>query len=200
MDELTVNQEQHTKDNKFNKYVNMSRASYNKKDYESARKHITSALEIFPDNLDARELNADILLASGETNLASSEYKAIYDRDKTRTQTEKKYAETVLALYNQEQEPKLKVLLPPSINKTPLRVGIYIMSFFVPGLTQILLGQRFKGVTIITINILLIYINLKIKGFFYENQNVSLNNPTIWCLSAIIIYAIIDGIISKNKR
>lgn len=200
MDELTVNQKQYTKDNKFKEYVNMSRASYSKKDYESARKHITDALNIFPDNLDARELNADILLASGETNLASSEYKAIYDRDKTRTQTEKKYAETVLALYNQEQEPKLKDLLPPSINKTPLSVGIYIISFFVPGLTQILLGQRFKGVTIIIISILLMYINFKKKAFFSENQNLSFNTPVIWCLFALIIYAIIDGIISKNKR
>lgn len=202
MDELRISQEKFKQKNKFNEYMNMSRASYIKKDYESARNHIAEALKIFPSDLDARELAADILWALGKTSLASSEYKAIYDKDNTRIIAEKKYAKTVLALYDKKlKEQSIDNLLSgkKKENKQHMSVSNYITALILPGLPQILSGETIKGIIILTIYILLTVITLATINIKQITPNTMFNDPKTWCLFIIIIYGLIDIAITSKK-
>ena len=202
MDELKISQEKFKQKNKFNEYMNMSRASYIKKDYESARNHIAEALKIFPSDLDARELAADILWALGKTSLASNEYKAIYDKDNTRIIAEKKYAKTVLALYDKKlKEQSIENLLSDKKKENKQQTGMssYILALILPGLPQILSGKTVKGIIILTIYMLLSVITLATINVEDIFQDRMFSDLKIWFLFIIIIYGLIDIAVTSRK-
>jgi len=185
---------------KFNEYLKMSQAAFANKNYDISAENIKKALEIFPDNLDAREIAADILWIKGNVSSASLEYKSIFDSDNTRIKVEEKYAKTVLSLYDKKQKiQSMEDLLNKKEkinNKTS--TGKVFLSAIIPGLSAMLDENFVKGIIIFLLYFA--FIGMAIKGT--NSSDFSEIFKSFYFYLAIIIwfYSFVDAIIQYKKN
>src|SRR5450759_4255915 len=76
-------------------------------DYAQATQAVKQALQILPDNIDAREFAADMINAHGDVQKASEHYKAILETEPGRASAEAKYAKAILELAEAERQREL---------------------------------------------------------------------------------------------
>lgn len=143
-------------------------------DYQQAYQYIKDALDLQPDNLDAREFAADILYARGELEKALDEYKSIMQADQSRASAEEKFAKIVVELAEAKRQ---KELLKQAIDNPEAFAATYrlpprnplvaaILSG-IPGLGHMYCGQYIKGV------LLFLCVTISWLIFFAVRPNVS---------------------------
>ena len=136
---LKAQQDLFQKKRKFNEALTRAKACFTNKDYPNAGKNLQEALALFPKDLDARELAADILLLNGKVKEAGKEYKAIYDEDNTRGKCEEKYAKCVLQQFNTEEKLRqMEAVLHGEAPKEKKNSYMTFLGCIIPGLGRII--------------------------------------------------------------
>ena len=185
---------------KFNEYLKMSQAAFVNKNYEMSAENIKKALEIFPNNLDAREIAADILWVKGNVSTASLEYKFIFDSDNTRIKVEEKYAKTILSLYNEKQ--KIQSIEDLLNNKEKgnkkTSAGKIFLSALIPGLSAMLDEHFIKGIMIFLLYF--VFVGMATKGITSDNSSEIFKSPFFYLASIIWLYSFVDTIIQYKKN
>lgn len=126
-------------------------------DYEQAEQCINQALQIKPNDLEAREFAADLLFARGELEQAAQQYKSIYEQDKTRSTTEEKYARTIVQIAEGKRQQELlrEMLENPRKFQTPTRSPVVAAVLSgIPGLGHIYCNQYYKGIGLFLVTVL----------------------------------------------
>lgn len=118
-------------------------------DYGQAVQLIRQALDIRPDDLEAREFGADMLFVHGELEKAAEQYKSILEEDQARASAEEKYAKTILQITEGKRQKELlqAMLDNPTKYRTPNRSpGLVVVLSAIPGCGHMYLGQFLKGI------------------------------------------------------
>lgn len=135
----------------FEYHLRAARIHRTRGDYAAAQSEIDRALQIRPDDAEAREFAADILFARGEWEQAAQAYKEIYEQDHSRTSAEEKYARVTVQLAEGTRQRELlkEMLEHPSRFRLPARSPLVaaILSG-IPGLGHVYVGQFIKGVAL----------------------------------------------------
>lgn len=133
----------------FDRLMSSARANRMRGDYGRAAEDIRRVLKLRPEDLDAREFAADMLMVAGKDEQAAEEYKRILEEDKSRASAEEKYAKAVLHIAEQRRQRDLlnQMLEEPGKYRTPPRNPALaaLLSAAAPGLGHAYCGQYVKG-------------------------------------------------------
>ena len=146
-----MQQEDPKKQAELERLMTAARVHRRRGDYEQAEQAIKRALELDPDNPEAREFAADMLFARGALEVAAEEYKRLFTEDKTRTSVEEKYARAIVQIAEgkRQKELLLDMLEHPAKSGIPARNPIYAaMLSLAPGFGHAYCGQVVKGVVL----------------------------------------------------
>ncbi|MFQ6131405.1 MAG: tetratricopeptide repeat protein [Armatimonadota bacterium] len=133
----------------------------NRGDVESALTACQELLALDPENLDAREILADVLVENQKHDQAMAEYRRIFEADPSRTSVERKIAELALRegeLRHQEQRRQQLLQDPTKRDRTGgVRIGTaWLCAVICPGLGQLYLREYVKGLIILGVSLVLI--------------------------------------------
>lgn len=135
----------------FERLTTAARVYRMRGDYREAEKSIRRALEIRPDDLDAQEFAADLLLARGELEQAAAEFKRIHEEVPDRASAEEKYARAIVQMAEARRQRELlrEMLDNPSKFRSPARspLAAAVLSA-APGFGHIYCGQLVKGIVL----------------------------------------------------
>lgn len=151
MDEkLKKQQDEFQRKRKFADYLTRAKAAFANKDYDTCRENLREALMLYPKDLDAREMAADILLLKGKVKEAGNEFKAIYDEDNTRVKCEEKYAKCVLQMFNTEEKIReMEAIMHGESPRKDKNSGYTVfLSCIVPGLGRIIKEDYLTGAAV----------------------------------------------------
>lgn len=133
----------------FDRLMTAANVHRRRSDYSQAEQLVRKALDIRPDDPEAREFAADMLFARGELDEAAAEYKRIFESDKTRTSAEEKYARAIVQISEGKRQQDLlqDMLEHPRKFRVPARSPVVaaILSG-IPGLGQVYCNQLVRGV------------------------------------------------------
>jgi tetratricopeptide (TPR) repeat protein len=201
----------------FDRLMNLARINRMRGEYKLAGDSVELALEVIPDDPEAREFAADILYATGKWQEAADAYKAIYEQDPSRTTAEEKYAKVLLQLAEgKRQQDLLKDLLenPQSAQHVPDRSpAVAAVLSGIPGFGHVYCGQVVKGVVIMAITALSWLLFFLIRphitmpeGYTIAQRASALYGQTdpaaiVFMLIAIgmQVYAIVDAAVTADK-
>ena len=202
---LKLQQAEFQNKQKFNEAMRRAKACWTNKDYQSAGKFLTEALTLYPKDLDAREMAADILLLNGKVKEAGREYKAIYDEDNTRGYCEEKYAKCVLQAYNSEEKIRqMEAELHGEAPKSDKTNGyMTFLSCLIPGLGRIINEDFLIGAIIFVLY--LTFIGIAVNATDVSEGIMSMFfKPTSIVADIIWLGSLIDTlnlfIINKRKK
>ena len=147
---LKNEQEEYKKRRQFGENLTRAKACFANKDYSSCSSYLKEALLIYPNDLDARELAADVLLLNGKVKEAGKEYKAIYDEDNTRGRCEEKYAKCILQVFNSEEKLRqMEAVMHGEAPKSDRGKGyMAFLSCLIPGLGRVINEDYLIGVIV----------------------------------------------------
>ena len=181
----------------FTEHLANARVLFSKEDYTGASAEVKAALEIVPDDPDARELGADILAALGKKEAAAAEYKALFTEDKTRESAEEKYALIVLGQYDTEQ--KLREELEHKNDKKP-SAWTLVLTAIVPGVGALLKEKYAKGIIIFVLWLFFFCMSCKSMGGGTSGPANLFTSP--WSIATFIVwlFSFVDTLINFNKE
>jgi tetratricopeptide (TPR) repeat protein len=143
------NLDQAAKRAEFDKLMTAATVHRRRGDYAQATESVRQALVILPDNLDAREFAADMILAHGDVQKASEHYKAILEAEPGRASVEAKYAKAILELAEGDRQRGLvqEMLENPSKRPSlpPRSSTIAALLSIAPGFGHVYSGQYATG-------------------------------------------------------
>lgn len=125
--------------------------------FSEAEESIRRALEIRPDDVEAQEFAADMLLARGELDRAAAEYKRIHEANPDRASAEEKYARAILQIAEAKRQRELlqEMLENPSRFRPPARSPLVAALLSVaPGFGHIYCGYLVKGIVLFSATML----------------------------------------------
>lgn len=135
----------------FERLTTAARVYRMRGDYPEAENSIRRALEIRPDDLDAQEFAADMILARGELEQAAAEFKRIHEAAPGRASAEEKYARVIVQIAEARRQRELlrEMLDNPSKFRPPARspLAAAVLSA-APGFGHIYCGQLVKGIVL----------------------------------------------------
>ncbi len=200
----------------FDRLITAAHVHRRRGDYDLAVKTIEKALEISPDDLDAREFSADMLFARGKLEEASEHYKEIMAADKSRASAEEKYAKAILQIAEGKRQQQLlrDILENPSKYKNAPPARSPVMAAVLsaaPGFGQIYNGQFVRGVIIFMLTMIFWFF------FYLLKPDISIYRPedritafvqnlspmaVIFALAAVFlhIYAFVDAPVTAGKQ
>ena len=121
-------------------------------DYAQATQAVKQALQILPDNIDAREFAADMIYAHGDVQKASEHYKAILETEPGLASAEAKYAKAILELAEAERQRELVKLMidnPAKQSRTaPRNPAVAALLSIAPGFGHIYCGLYVTGMAL----------------------------------------------------
>ncbi|MFQ3548357.1 MAG: hypothetical protein SNJ70_01230 [Armatimonadota bacterium] len=185
-------------------YINKQRSNY-----DLASLDIEKALEIDPNNLEAQEFAADLLVAKWHLKEARDIYKAIIEKDPSRVTAEEKYAKIVLMIAEGERQRELlkeKILHPQKRQEIKRNTSIAFLLSVAPGFGHVYLNNFKKGAMIFCAAMLFwlffsllrpamptaIQMSAQAKALYFT-QNMSAATVMFLCLAVFThIYAIVD--------
>ena len=139
----------------YERLMHLAHVNRMRGDYAQAAVQIKQALELRPDDLDAREFAADILFARGELEKAAEHYKAIHEADPSRASAEEKFAKATLQIAEgKRQKDLLRMMIedPTAFRSQyqppPRRPVVAAILSGIPGLGHVYCGQLVKGIVI----------------------------------------------------
>lgn len=199
----------------FERLFRTARVCRMRGDYQQAQELITQALDLQPDNLDAREFAADILYARGELEKARDEYKAIIEADPSRASAEEKYAKIVVELAEARRQKELlkKAIENPeefltTYSLPPRSPILAALLSGIPGLGHVYCGEYVKGILVfcgVTISWLLFFaVRPNVSGspdpIVRFVQNLSIAAVFFLCLAiSLHMYAFVDASVTAEK-
>lgn len=212
-----LNKEQLKKQMEFDRNMNLANGFRSKGDYSLAEEMVINALSLFPENLDAREFAADILMARGELDKAAEHYKSLFTVEDPRPSAEEKYAVAIVQIAEAKRQRSLldqMLANPAKFRKQTANPYIaFVMSMAAPGFGQIYAGKLRKGITLFCVALfcwLVIYLltpnidqSLSIPARAYAFVNGLLAFPAFIFVAAAIgigVYASIDAAFSTDKE
>ncbi len=181
----------------FSEHLANARVMFSKEDYTGASAEVQAALEIVPDDPDARELGADILAALGKKDAAAAEYKALFTEDKTRESAEEKYALIVLGQYDNEQ--KLKEELEHKNDRKP-SAWTMVLTAIVPGVGALLKEKYAKGIILFVLWLVFFCLSCKQMGGRWTAPMRIFTSPSFIAACAVWLYSFADTLINFNKE
>lgn len=147
-----------TKKAEFDRLMTAATVFRRRGDYGQATLSVKQALQIYPENLDAREFAADMLYAHGDLNTAAEHYKSILDQAPDRGSAEEKYAKAILEISEAERQKELLKLMVENPGKfrpiQPKNATLAVLLTIAPGLGHLYCGEIGKGLTIFGVWIL----------------------------------------------
>ncbi len=197
----------------FDKALSSANVARMKGNYSEAELYIKMALELFPENLDAKEFAADLLMARGEWEAAKSMYKCIIDSDESRVGAQEKYAKVVIQIAEgKRQQDLLNYILenPKSYKRERKNSVLAAVISIVPGFGHVYCGQVMKG-SIIFVSVMFCWML-----FYFFSPNVDylpqskraleffkqMSVPALMAVVAafmIHLYALIDAALVAEK-
>ncbi|MCE5322506.1 tetratricopeptide repeat protein [bacterium] len=200
----------------FDRLMTAAHVHRRRGDYDEAERTIKQALEISPDDLDAREFAADMLFARGKLEEAVEAYKAIMSADKSRASAEEKYAKTILQIAEgKRQQDLLKDMLenPKKYrSRQPARSpAVAAILSIAPGFGQIYNGQFVRGVVIFVVTMvfwLFFYLLTPDVSTFPTDKRLTAfiqNLPPLAVVFALVavflqVYAFVDAPVCASKQ
>jgi TM2 domain-containing membrane protein YozV len=200
----------------FDRLMTSARVYIKRGEMGKAGEAVVQALELRPGDLDARELAADMVLASGDVEKAAAHYKVLFSPERPRPSAEEKYAKAILQIaeeqYQREQLAQMlanptKAAGPP---RSPLLAAIASIG---PGFGQMYLGNFRRGVIFFGVVIiswmLFYYLSPPVGNFTQQNAltmreffgNMSASAVMFACIAAFAhVYAFIDAVMSAGKK
>ena len=193
---LKKQQDEYQKKRKFTDLMTRAKACFVNKDYVSCSEYLKEALSINPDDLDARELAADILLLNGKIKEAGKEYKAIYDADNTRGNCEEKYAKCVLQVYNSEEKIRqMEAMMHGETPKSDRNSGYMIfLGCIIPGLGRVINEDYLIGALVFVLYLIFIGIAINSVNIATESIFSLFTKPTAIVADIIWLGSIIDTV------
>ncbi|MGC8863604.1 MAG: tetratricopeptide repeat protein [Armatimonadota bacterium] len=199
----------------FERLFRAARINRKRGDYREAEQLIHRALEIKPDDLEAREFAADILYARGEIEKAAQEYKAIFEAEPSRASAEEKFARATIEIAEAKRQKDLLRLmienpqafratyeLPP---RSPLMASILSG---LPGLGHVYCGQVVRGIVIfliVTFSWLLFFALRPSVGASSNPIERFVQELDVWAIIFLCVavfthvYAIVDAAVAAER-
>lgn len=182
-------------------------------DYTAATVAIKQALEINPDDPEAREFAADMLFAHGLLEKAADQYKQLFEEDKSRASAEEKYAKAIIQISEgvRQQDLLKEMLENPEKFRTPSRNPLLasIVSL-APGFGHIYCGQLIKGIVLLVSTFIcwtfFLLLLPDVSGFPAQERFVQLTKnisglAIVFLVIALILhfYALVDASVVAGK-
>jgi tetratricopeptide (TPR) repeat protein len=198
----------------YDRLMSNARVSRMRGDYSQAAESVRQALQISPEDTDAREFAADILAARGQMEKAAEIYQDIYTNDPARASAEEKFAKITLQIAEGVRQQNLLQQMmdnPEKFRNEPKRNPLFAaLASAAPGFGQIYNGQFIKGIvifTVVAICWLLCYILRPDVSFYPVGQRawmfVKNQSPLaviFACFAtALQVYAFVDAPVYANK-
>jgi len=146
------NLDEATKKVEFDRLMTAATVYRRRGDYAQATQAIRQALQLFPENLDAREFAADMIYAHGDVSKAAEHYKSLLEADPKRASVEAKYAKAVLEMAEGKRQQDLIKDMVENPNKYhaqgPRKPTIAAVLSIAPGFGHIYCGQYAVGMGI----------------------------------------------------
>lgn len=174
-------------------------------DYGQATQTIKQALQIFPEDIAAREFAADMIYAHGNVEIAVEHYKSILEAEPGRASAEEKYAKAILELSEGERQKELVKLMVENPGKfhpvQPKNAGIAVLLTIAPGLGHVYCGQYVKGIAIFSIWLLsCIFFMFALEPGAGTVQRVTTASVFFACVAgAVQIYALLSAAQAADK-
>lgn len=198
----------------FDRFMTSARLYLRRGEMAKAGEAVVGALELRPNDLDARELAADLVLASGDLEKAAARYKELFSPEHPRPTAEEKYARTILQIAEEKYQKEMLLQMVNSPRqftvggKSPVLAAIASIG---PGFGQIYLGKLVRGVVLAAVTIacwLLFYLLKPDVSSFPEDQRLSAFlreltvGPVVFLIIAVFthVYAFIDAVITSGKK
>lgn len=185
----------------FDRLITAASVHRRRGDYARATEFIRQALAIFPDDLEAREFAADMVLAHGDVRKALEHYKAILEIEPGRASVEAKYAKAVLELAEADRQRTLlqQMLENPTkrFDIPPRNPAIAAILSIAPGFGHVYVGRYLAGVVLLVAWVLawmLFAFTLDSAAGVSIVNRITTSAAAFACLAcAIHIYAIISS-------
>lgn len=142
---------------KFDRLMTAASVHRRRGDYAEATEAIKQALQIFPDDLDAREFAADMIQAHGDLQKAADHYKAILEIEPKRASTETKYAKAILEIAEGKRQRELVQYMLKNPTQTRVRrrnPAVAALLSIAPGFGHIYCGLYAVGAALFGVWIL----------------------------------------------
>lgn len=198
----------------FDRLFTLAQINRRRGDYAQAAEQVAQALALWPDNLDAQELAADILYAQGKWEESLGRYKAIRDKDPTRASAEEKFARVTLQIAEGQRQQELmkQILENPEAYRPPRRnpVAAAVLSG-IAGLGHVYCGNLRKGAILFAATTLswLIFLSLTPPIAAYPSAADRIVRFTqdmgvmawVFVLLALLLqmYAIVDAAVTAER-
>jgi len=197
----------------FESTIRLAHISRKRGDYGQASKLVVQALSLNPDDLEARELAADIFYARGELEKAADIYKAIIEADPSRTTAEEKFAKATLDIAEgKRQQDLIKYMLEHPEVKVPAAKNPVVSAMFsgIPGLGHVYCCQTIKGIVLFVSTTLcwLFFFALRPDVSFYPpeqritmfTRNIDPAAVLFLCLAvALHLYTLVNAAMAAEK-
>lgn len=146
---------------KIERLTTAARVYRKRGDLESAVTSCQELLTLDPDNLDAREVMADVLAEDGKHDEAMAQYRRIFEADSSRTDVERKMAQMALRageLRRREQRRQELIEDPTRRDRrSDVRLSTaWLCALICPGMGQLYLREYAKGAIILGGSLVLI--------------------------------------------
>jgi|GEM_PF-856855 len=196
-----IDKEQLKKQMEFDRNMSLANGFRSKGDYKQAEEMVISALSLFPENLNAREFAADILMARGELDKAAEHYKSLFTPEAPRPSAEEKYARAIVQIAEaKRQRTLLDQMLenPAKFRRQTANPYLAALLSIAPGFGHIYAGKFRKGVTLFCIALfcwLMIYLLTPTVDQSLYLQNRASNFITGLFAFPTILFVLTSGVV-----
>lgn len=195
-----------TKKAEFDRLMTAATVFRRRGDYGQATQTIKQALQIFPDDITAREFAADMIYAHGNVEMAVEHYKSILEAEPGRASAEEKYAKAILELSEGERQKELVKLMLENPGKfrpvQPKNPGIAVMLTIMPGWGHMYCGEHVKGIAIFGVWLLSCVFFMLALDTTGEGlaQKVTVASVALACVAGSVqIYALLSAAQAAEK-
>lgn len=200
----------------FDRYMSLANGFRAKGDYRQAEEMLIQALSLFPDNLDAREFAADVLMARGEVEKAAEHYRSLFSEENPRASAEEKYARAVIEIAEAKRQRMLLDQMledPKKFRKQTANPYLAAALSIAPGFGHIYSGRLKKGVTLFCVALfcwIMMYIlipapdltaGIQVRATHFFNSLLSF--PTFIFVAGSLgigVYAIFDASFTVDRE
>ena len=176
-------------------------------DYAQATQAVKQALQILPDNIDAREFAADMIYAHGDVQKASEHYKAILEIEPGRASAEAKYAKAILELAEAQRQRELVKSMIDNPSKQPRSAprnpAVAALLSIAPGFGHIYCGLYVTGIALfggLVLAWLLFFATLSSSVGVQITNKLTAPSVAFGCIAAALhIYALMSAAQQAEK-
>ncbi len=141
-----------TKKAEFDRLMTAATVFRRRGDYGQATISIKKALDLFPEDIAAREFAADMIYAHGDVKTAAEHYKSILEAEPGRASVEEKYGKAILEISEADRQKELMRLMVENPGQfrpvQPKSAALAVLLTIAPGLGHLYCGEYVRGIGI----------------------------------------------------